>query len=64
MGKETKDRILDERLLAGRLADLTVHFSEEYDDSAVTDEEAQTVYEELEKMAEQDHEECEKASLT
>ena len=52
------------RLLAGRLADLTVHFSEEYDDSAITDEEAQTVYEELEKMAEQDHEECEKASLT
>ena len=45
------------RLLAGRLADMTVYFSEEYDDSAVTDEDAQTVYEELEKMAEQDREE-------
>ena len=42
------------RLLAGRLADMTVYFSEEYDDSAVTDEDAQSVYDELEKMAEQD----------
>ena len=42
------------RLLAGRLADMTVYFSEEYDDSEVTDEEAQMVYKELEKMAEQD----------
>ena len=42
------------RLLVGRLADMTVCFSEKYDDSAVTDEDAQTVYEELEKMAEQD----------
>lgn len=42
------------RLLAGRLADMTVYFSEEYDDSAVTDEDAQSVYEELERMAEQD----------
>ena len=42
------------RLLAGRLADMTVYFSVKYDDSAVTDEDAQTVYEELEKMAEQD----------
>ena len=42
------------RLLAGRLADMTVYFSVEYDDSAVTDEDAQMVYEELEKMAEQD----------
>ena len=39
------------RLLAGRLADMTVYFSVEYDDSAVTDEDAQFVYEELEKMA-------------
>ena len=45
------------RLLAGRLADMTVCFSEKYDDSAVTDEDAQTVYEELEKMAEQDRKE-------
>ena len=45
------------RLLAGRLADMTVYFSEKYDDSAVTDEDAQSVYEELEKMAEQDQEE-------
>ena len=44
------------RLLAGRLADMTVYFSEEYDDSAVTDEDAQTVYKELEKMAKQDRE--------
>lgn len=42
------------RLLAGRLSDMTVYFSEEYDDSAVTDEDAQSVYEELERMAEQD----------
>ena len=42
------------RLLAGRLADMTVYFSEKYDDSAVTDEDAQTVYEELKKMAAQD----------
>ena len=45
------------RLLAGRLADMTVCFSEKYDDSAVTDEDARSVYEELEKMAEQDREE-------
>lgn len=45
------------RLLAGRLSDMTVYFSEEYDDSAVTDEDAQSVYEELERMAEQDREE-------
>ena len=51
------------RLLAGRLADMTVYFSEKYDDSAVTDEDAQSVYEELEKMAEQDREEFEKPSL-
>ena len=44
------------RLLAGRLADMTVYFSEEYDDSAVTDEDARSVYDELEKMAEQDRE--------
>lgn len=43
------------RLLAGRLAGMTVHFSEKYDDSAVTDEDAQTVYDELEKMADQDN---------
>ena len=48
---------LKKRLLAGRLADMTVYFSEDYDDSAVTDEDAQTVYEELEKMAEQDRKE-------
>ena len=42
------------RLLAGRLADMTVYFSEKYDDSAITDEDARFVYEELEKMAEQD----------
>lgn len=45
------------RLLAGRLADLTVCFSEKYDDSAVTDEDARSVYEELEKMAEKDRKE-------
>ena len=44
------------RLLAGRLADMTVYFSEKYDDSAVTDEDAQFVYREMEKMAEQDRE--------
>lgn len=44
------------RLLAGRLADMTVYFSEKYDDSAVTDEDAQLVYREMEKMAEQDRE--------
>ena len=43
---------------------MTLYFSEEYDDSVVTDEDARSVYENLEKMAEQDHEECEKASLT
>ena len=42
---------------------MTVYFSEKYDDSAVTDEDAQSVYEELEKMAEQDREEFEKPSL-
>lgn len=52
------------RLLAGRLADMTVYFSEKYDDSAVTDEDAQSVYEELEKMAEQDKTAFEKTSLT
>ena len=36
---------------------MTVCFSEKYDDSAVTDEDARSVYEELEKMAEQDREE-------
>ena len=45
------------RLLAGRLADMTVCFSEKYDDSAVTDEDARSVYEELEKMAEKDRKE-------
>lgn len=45
------------RLLAGRLADMTIFFSEEYDDSAVTNEDAQSVYRELEKMAEKDREE-------
>ena len=44
------------RLLAGRLADMTVYFSEKYDDSAVTDEDARSVYAEMEKMAEQDRE--------
>lgn len=38
------------RLLAGRLADMTVYFSEQYDDSEVTDEDAQAVYEELERI--------------
>ena len=52
------------RLLAGRLADMTVYFSEKYDDSAVTDEDAQSVYEELEKMAEQDREAFENTSMT
>lgn len=44
------------RLLAGRLADMTVYFSEEYDDSEVTDEDAQAVYGELEKMTYSDKE--------
>ena len=51
----------NKRLLAGRLADMTVYFSEKYDDSAITDEDAKFVYEELEKMAEQDYEAREKA---
>ena len=38
------------RLLAGRLADLVVCFSEQYDDSAVTDEDAATVYREIERL--------------
>lgn len=45
------------RLLAGRLADMTIYISEKYDDSAVSNEDAQSVYEELEKMAKQDQEE-------
>ena len=40
-----------ERLLAGRLADMELYFSEDYDDSAVTDEDARLVYEALEKSA-------------
>ena len=50
------------RILAGRLADMTVYFSEEYDDSAVTDEDARSVYQELEKMAQQDRTALENAS--
>lgn len=38
------------RLLAGRLADMTLYFSDKYDDSAVTDEDAKSAYEELERM--------------
>ena len=38
------------RILAGRLADMTVYFSKEYDDSAISDEDAKLVYDELEKM--------------
>ena len=38
------------RLLAGRLADMTIRFREKFDDITVTDEDAQAVYEEMEKM--------------
>lgn len=38
------------RMLAGRLADMTIYFSEEYDDSAISDEDAKLVYDELKKM--------------
>ena len=42
-----------ERLLAARLADMELYFSEVYDDSSVTDEDAALVYEAIRKSAEE-----------